>query len=276
MSNDLTFALSVVAIALSISAIAFELAFFLVQRAEAKALTKNVQDLVFQAVRSEKGIDQLSGQTMPIIEQLVQARITADRAQAAPAVEESVRELLDPLEARFAHLEERIMKAPQGDAISALRHELDALRAQVAEIPRQAGERTASRAASAGSYWCRFDDAVARGILALSRAARQSHFLAYEQAEKALSEVRATADDIAEDWGVRESYLFFPGEKGFVVGAYSELLQQAGDELTREGRAIEDVRNLILSIGQATSQITLILADGCSLTVARPRPDGKR
>ncbi len=145
----LTLILSIVAIVFAVVAIVFEVSFFVLQRNEARTLTKNVQDLVFQAVRNEKGIDQLSGQAMLLIERLVQARVSEDRAQTAPEVEKIVADLLMPVQESIAELDRRMKGASQSEGIKREMdeelEELDALRKQVSEVARQAAERTSRR-----------------------------------------------------------------------------------------------------------------------------------
>jgi hypothetical protein len=141
----LTLILSIAAITLSVCAIVFEAVFFSLQRNEARNLTKSVQELVSQAIRSEKGIDQLSDQTMPLIDRLVQAQVSADRAKAGPEVEKLVRDLLKPVEAGLAELDKRLEAAPQsGELRQEMDSKLAALREQMAQIARRAGERAAS------------------------------------------------------------------------------------------------------------------------------------
>ena len=145
----LTLILSIVAIVFAVVAIVFEVSFFVLQRNEARTLTKNVQDLVFQAVRNEKGIDQLSGQTMRLIERLVEARVSVDRAQTAPEVEKIVADLLMPVQESIAELDKRMKGASQSEGIKREMdeelEELGALRKQISEVAREAAERTSRR-----------------------------------------------------------------------------------------------------------------------------------
>ena len=141
----LTLILSIVAIVFAIVAIVFEVSFFVLQRNEARTLTKNIQDLVFQAVRNEKGIDQLSGQTMRLIERLVEARVSADRAQVAPEVEKVVAQLQTSVATIEQELGQRIQVSSDEQPLKEeMEQKLEALRAQIAQVARRAGRTAAA------------------------------------------------------------------------------------------------------------------------------------
>jgi len=142
----LTLILSIVAIVLAIVAIVFEVAFFALQRNEARLLTKSVYDLVSQAIRSEKGIDQVSDQLIPLMDRLAQYAVSADRAQAAPEVEKVVSELLAPVQETITELDRRVKAGAQSEGLKReMDEKLDGLRRQISEVAEQAGKRASRR-----------------------------------------------------------------------------------------------------------------------------------
>ncbi len=140
----LTLILSVAAIALAVSAIVFGAVFFAIQRNEARNLTKCVQDLVSQAIRSEKGIDELSDRTMPLIDRLVQAQVSAARAQAGPEVEGLVNDMLQPVQATLADMEKRIGEAAKTDELREQMQIVESLRRRLSDVASAAGAAAAS------------------------------------------------------------------------------------------------------------------------------------